>query len=127
MRASARSGGCHGSQYRGGREPSRETSHPDLEIRKFSSEKFKLELIPEAKVTKGMLKEITFQADHSGKGSFQSERLMDVQGPYCELLDLAGLQNMVRMRWESAGRSQMILGLSFGTWKCIIFQNTLAA
>lgn len=28
-----------------------------------------------------------------------------MQEPYCELLDLARLQNMVRMRWELAGRS----------------------
>lgn len=42
-------------------------------IRKNFSEKFKLELAPEARITRGMLKETIFQADHSGKGHFPSE------------------------------------------------------
>lgn len=53
-----------------------------------------------SKSNKGNVERNTFQADHSGKGNFPSERLVGMQGPYCELLDLAGMQNMVRMRWS---------------------------
>lgn len=94
-----RSGCCHGSKYRSGRAEQGDSSS------RFGDKEIFLRKVQAgvgswSKSNKGNVERNTFQADHSGKGNFPSERLVGMQGPYCELLDLAGLQNMVRRRWS---------------------------